>query len=549
MTLGNRTIGTPLAAILSTLGPSVLDLAVAPRDPGTAIRATVIEDPSDVLPVTPGGLLLLVGVEPATQAALRSLSRAAEQGFAGVVVKSRGGRFDAFKDAASSAGIAVLVAADEIPWRHLDALLSSAMSSGLRELDSRGGEQGDELFSIANAVAAVVGGSVAIEDLAQHVVAYSNLPGQRIDPLRRQGILDRRVPTTPADRDLYRQVLSAKGTVRFPTCGEELARVAVAIRAGTLALGTLWAIEGDAGNCPEIERTVIDGARLAALHMMRARSAADLDQSQRGDILRSLLEGGGTPAAAWSRLGFATGDRATLVAVTPKWSAEHDAAPLVPHLASKVNRVCAAFQPDAVVSVSTRAVYVLVARGGAGQVARGDAGQAARRLASRFTTEADAGRVDIAISSEVVGPTDLNALRNEVDQILRVTARERTGPRIATMAEVQSQVLLLQVSDALQQHPELGQPAVRRLLEMDQRIGTSFAASLRAWLDAQGDVRTAAKRLRVHPNTLRYRLRRIREIAPVDLDDPDERFALWLQLRVESDDLGPAATAAAGRDS
>lgn len=547
--MADRTIGMPLSAILSALGPRVLNLRVAPRDPAIAIRATVIEDPGDTLPPTQGGLLLLVGVDPATQVALRSLSRAAEQGFAAVVVKSRGGELDAFADAASAAGIAVLVAANEVPWRHLDGLLSSAMSSGLPDLDCRGGEQGDELFSIANAVAAVVGGSVAIEDLAQHVVAYSNLPGQRIDPLRQQGILDRRVPTTTADRDLYRQVLSAEGTVRFPTCGEELARVAIAIRAGTVALGTLWAIEGGTGNYLESERTIIEGARLAALHMMRARSTADFDQTQRADVLRSLLGGGAAPAAAWSRLGFATGDRATLVAVAPKWAAAQDDAPLVPHVASTVNRVCASFQPDAVVTLSTRAVYVLVARGGAGQGARGGAGEAARRLASRLATAVDSDGVAIAISSEVVGPTDFTALRNEVDQILRVTARERPGTMIATMADVQSRVLLLQVGDALQQHPELGHPAVRRLLEMDKRNGTSFAASLRAWLDAQGDVRAAAKRLRVHPNTLRYRLRRIGEMAPIDIDDPDERFALWLQLRVESEDLGLAATVAGGRDS
>jgi DNA-binding PucR family transcriptional regulator len=31
---------------------------------------------------------------------------------------------------------------------------------------------------------------------------------------------------------------------------------------------------------------------------------------------------------------------------------------------------------------------------------------------------------------------------------------------------------------------------------------------------------------------LRYRLRRIRELASIELDDPDQRLATWLELRL-----------------
>ena len=51
-----------------------------------------------------------------------------------------------------------------------------------------------------------------------------------------------------------------------------------------------------------------------------------------------------------------------------------------------------------------------------------------------------------------------------------------------------------------------------------------------AWLDAMGDVRTAAERLTVHPNTLRYRVRRATAIAGLRLDDPRARLVHHLQL-------------------
>ena len=36
----------------------------------------------------------------------------------------------------------------------------------------------------------------------------------------------------------------------------------------------------------------------------------------------------------------------------------------------------------------------------------------------------------------------------------------------------------------------------------------------------------------VHPNTFRYRLRRVAEVGEIDLADPDQRFVAMLQLRV-----------------
>src|SRR5690606_2275670 len=64
----------------------------------------------------------------------------------------------------------------------------------------------------------------------------------------------------------------------------------------------------------------------------------------------------------------------------------------------------------------------------------------------------------------------------------------------------------------------------------DQEHGTPYLATLAAWLDHFGDPQSAARLLRIHPNTLRYRLRKLEEAAPVDLSSPRLRLALRLQL-------------------
>jgi DNA-binding PucR family transcriptional regulator len=71
------------------------------------------------------------------------------------------------------------------------------------------------------------------------------------------------------------------------------------------------------------------------------------------------------------------------------------------------------------------------------------------------------------------------------------------------------------------------------LMEHDHLRKGQLVATLRAYLET-GEQQEAAKRLRVHPNTLRYRLDRIREISGLDLEDPETRLNLAVALRVQA---------------
>jgi DNA-binding PucR family transcriptional regulator len=71
------------------------------------------------------------------------------------------------------------------------------------------------------------------------------------------------------------------------------------------------------------------------------------------------------------------------------------------------------------------------------------------------------------------------------------------------------------------------------LVEHDRARNGSLVATLRAYLET-GEQQQAAKRLRVHPNTLRYRLDRIREISSIDLEDSEVRLNLAVALRVQT---------------
>jgi DNA-binding PucR family transcriptional regulator len=103
---------------------------------------------------------------------------------------------------------------------------------------------------------------------------------------------------------------------------------------------------------------------------------------------------------------------------------------------------------------------------------------------------------------------------------------------VATLEDVHIDALLLELGDLAAARGDRPTAAIARLLDYDARHGAQLLHTLRCWLDAFGDVPAASARAHVHPNTFRYRLRRLTEVARLDLTDPDQRFAAMLQLRL-----------------
>jgi hypothetical protein len=64
-----------------------------------------------------------------------------------------------------------------------------------------------------------------------------------------------------------------------------------------------------------------------------------------------------------------------------------------------------------------------------------------------------------------------------------------------------------------------------------ERSRARLEATLRAWLEYRGSQHAIASELGVHPQTVRYRLRRLRELFGSALEDPEQRFELEIALR------------------
>ena len=101
---------------------------------------------------------------------------------------------------------------------------------------------------------------------------------------------------------------------------------------------------------------------------------------------------------------------------------------------------------------------------------------------------------------------------------------------VATYDDVRSPLQLHGVVRAAAQEGLLAHPGLQRLRGADG-AWDDHARALQLVLEAQGDVAGPARALHVHPNTVRYRIRRAVELSGIDVADPDERLLVQLALR------------------
>ncbi len=536
-----------LEALLQSLGADVVELVVAPRGLAIAVGEPVIYDEGEHSAIATGVVVLAVGVRPGTAEASKLLSDA-ERAEASAVVFKRGTDHSGLSQVAASTGVAVLSVPEEMTWTQLHAFLLNARRFSV-QVDGGGGIAGvpiGDLFALANAIAGMVGGAVTIEDPARRVLAFSTLGDQPIDAARRRSILGRQVPDSQGMRKLYRRVLETDGVM---TADHQMLRdvleggldevedldprSAVAIRAGGRMIGSIWVDHPVTPLGGEALHALTEAARIAAPHVIQARAARDVERRIRGEMLLAVLEGRASTEENATRLGFSATARFAVLAFSAAAREEIDQFERE-RLVDLVGVYCEALHgPSGAIAIGEN-VYALLQvddrpeRDRVVRVARETQGHAGTRIG---------GGILAGVSSTVDSIREVAAARREAERVLVVLRSARSATTLATIDDVRSQVVLLELRELTVEHSSLTRGKLTAVVEHDAERGTQYALTLRAYLDAMGDVVGAAKRISVHPNTFRYRLRRLGELFDVDLKNADERLVLELQFRLLGDDV------------
>lgn len=110
-------------------------------------------------------------------------------------------------------------------------------------------------------------------------------------------------------------------------------------------------------------------------------------------------------------------------------------------------------------------------------------------------------------------------------------ALEVVRPERAMVSAVDHLATLILRSDQ-QLARAFAEQRLERLLELPDSDRERLLETLRAWLDHQRHTPAVAAELHVHPQTVRYRIARLRELLGDALETPDGRFELQMALRV-----------------
>ena len=513
-----------LRRLLDAVGEPLVDVVAAPAGLDVALTGLAIVDPDDEPDRYPGQLVLVIGVRG--RAAVATLRAAARRGAAAVAVKA-GGATETLRSVAVEAGVALLVVRPEVRWERLESLARDVLHEG-----GNAGEDGPgDLFSLAQTVALLTRGVVSIEDTASRVLAYSRSDSDtaQIDELRRLSILGRQGPAG------YLRMLREWGVFDRLRAGEDVVhvdenaalgirrRLAVGIHAGHRQLGTIWVQEGAEPFAERATDVLVGAARVAAGHLVRRRGRQAPGAGWGQDLVAGLLDGRASPDLVAGTFGLDEHAGALVVgfAVRGGDAATHELS--LAELGEVVSVHAAAHRRAALCAAVDARVYAVLP-----DVRRTDAALMAMCGEVVAAAQRRSGvRVQAGIGTPVAGLAGVPDARREVDRVLDVMG---DGPDVAVFGEIRAEVLLTQTLGLLEASPDLRDPGVARIVEYDREHRTDLVDSVLAWLDAMGDVRAAAQRLTVHPNTLRYRVRRAAAIAGLRLDDPRARLAHHLQL-------------------
>ena len=428
---------------------------------------------------------------------------------------------EALRAAAVEAGVALLAVPVDVRWERLESLAAGV-------LDASEAAGPDDLFALAQTVALLTHGIVCIEDTASRVLAYSRSDRDegQIDELRRLSILGWQ---GPAD---YLRHLRQWGVFDRLRTGEEVVRVdehadlgvrrrlAVGIHAGPRVLGTIWVQEGAQPFSPRAEDVLVGAARVAAGHLVRRRRAAP---TWHRDLVEGLLDGRASPDLVAGTFGLDEHAPTVVVGFAVRAGEGVTRELSVAELADVVAVHAAGYRRAALTAWRGDTVYAVLP-----DVAKVDAALRAMCAEVVAVTHRRTGvRVQAGVGAVAEGLAGVPSSRAEADRVLVAMP---AGDDVAAFDDLRAEVLLDQTLAVLRERPDLRDPAVDALVAYDHAHGGDLADSVLAWLDAHGDVRAAARMLTVHPNTLRYRVRRAVAVAGLRLGDPRARLVHHLAL-------------------
>jgi sugar diacid utilization regulator len=354
---------------------------------------------------------------------------------------------------------------------------------------------------IAAAICEVTKRSTAIEDRFGNLLAWAG-PG-RPDPYPKDD---------PDRRDRFLgQLMAAGGMVRE---GHRVVSVALL---GRVPVGMIILHDPD-GTAGEPERVAIEHATtVLCMHIARLQSVAEADRRLRASLVLDLIGDTGLEE---------TGILNRAQALSYDLGRPHQVAVVEGRRGDDVDGV---FQA---VSRAVRQVPVgsLLAPRLHDVVVLADTDAAWEQFRRSVAAELDGGGCRIGVGGQCRGVSEFPRSYREARLALQFQESAGSPGQVTRFGDLGVYQVLATAHDTSAMKRFAAQ-WLGVLADYDSANGAQLVLTLSEYLGCGGNYDASARALSVHRSTLKYRLRRIREVSGYDLGDPETQFNLQLATR------------------
>jgi purine catabolism regulator len=384
--------------------------------------------------------------------------------------------------------------------------------------------EGKGLSGLAKAMYEISGKGVIVQDKRGQVLAEhssSTLLSIWEDVLNQMSALES-LPDFLTDR---RRAGSQAAIHRQPVPGG-LERLITPIVVGEIARGYL-SLVGLEGEFDELDHLVLDqGSRVCAVEMARNKAIREAEKRLKGDLLTALLQGklSSRDAALWvQQMGL---DLAQAHAAL-RFAWDSQTPPSQRRLETLVNGEVARLGMQVIVS-PMGSEFVCFCQVSPGDKRPEQALSLGRAVLEQGEREYPQVPFRCGVGSSVSTLEGWRDSLREAGQALELARRLGVGTPLY-YPDLSVYRLLFQ----LEHSPEIisFQEETLGPLLIHEGAG-ELIHTLETYYEYNGNLSQAAEALFIHRNTLIYRLERIESITNLDLDNPEERLAMQLALRI-----------------
>jgi DNA-binding PucR family transcriptional regulator len=328
----------------------------------------------------------------------------------------------------------------------------------------------------------------------------------------------------------------------FPELGMRRSRVMAPIIVGKEMVGYLSILENDRP-IEDLDFTTAEhAATVLALEVMKERTAFEVENRLKGNFTEDLLSGSCTDErstlARARHLGYNLAQHYHLLLVEPdevhplhsRRRGEADGARLRTDLEEIVQGFVQKSAPGSIVSAKGQGVVVLVPEAFTGPSAHAIE-SLAQNLHSRVVQVLPEVPISVGSGRLCKSISDFKDSFQEARRSLDIVRRCHKRNQVVFFHALGVYRLFSLIEDRAELM-QLAEQTLGPLLEYDRQHGTTLVRTLGYYLESGRNLETSARAMFIHVNTLKYRLKRIQEIAQLDINDAEQRFNVHLAVKI-----------------